>query len=129
MVETSEGEVIATENIGVLIVASPMPTETPTPEPTATKTPRPTPPKFELFGLSNDLTVGEIRLKGSGVPNSQVEVLVNGEPVEVVDVDEGGVWQLPVTFDEAGRHARKIYRCVFPFNYWLLISTRAHAVS
>jgi hypothetical protein len=48
------------------------------------------------------LTAGEVILTGTGEPGSEVEILVNGQPVGTATVDSEGQWTLPVELSEAG---------------------------
>jgi hypothetical protein len=47
---------------------------------------------------------GPLAFSGSGVPGSQVELLVNGEVVGTVTVDENGQWALSTEITEAGNY-------------------------
>lgn len=44
-----------------------------------------------------DVPVGETTVTGTGLPNSQVEILVNDQVVGTAPVGADGAWQLPVT--------------------------------
>ncbi len=51
------------------------------------------------------LTSGEeLTFSGTGTPDSEVEVVIDGESAEATTVDDEGAWSSSITFDEAGEY-------------------------
>ncbi len=53
---------------------------------------------------AGDIEAGAVTLTGSGEPNSQVEVLVDGKTVGLANVSASGRWRLNTRLDEAGTY-------------------------
>ncbi|MCG3208083.1 MAG: hypothetical protein FOGNACKC_01684 [Anaerolineae bacterium] len=53
---------------------------------------------------AGDIEAGAVTLTGSGEPNSQVEVLVDGKTVGLANVSASGRWRLNTRLDEAGAY-------------------------
>ena len=61
-------------------------------------------PSLELPARGVELDAGTVELNGSGEPDSEVQVLVNGEAVGTTQANEDGTWSLQVAGIEAGEH-------------------------
>jgi hypothetical protein len=87
----------------------PTATNTATPEPTntatPTETPTPRPPAVDPDALEGAFEPGDIVIAGSGEPESEVDVLVNGIVTDTVPVDGQGVWSATVSFEAPGLYA------------------------
>jgi nucleoid-associated protein YgaU len=57
-------------------------------------------PTLDLPG--DELTAGEVILTGTGEPETEVEVMVDGQPVGTATVDSAGQWTLPIELSDAG---------------------------
>jgi hypothetical protein len=63
-------------------------------------------PTVDLPG--DELTSGKVTLTGTGEPGSEVQVLVDGQPVGKVTVDSEGKWSLPTELATAGEHEIRV---------------------
>jgi hypothetical protein len=63
-------------------------------------------PTVDLPGT--ELTSGNVTLTGTGEPGSEVQVLVDGQPVGKVTVDSEGKWNLPTELAAAGEHEVRV---------------------
>jgi LysM repeat protein len=59
-------------------------------------------PPMPVLEEGGKLYVGELTLTGTGAPDSEVRVVVGGEPVGIAQVDADGNWSLSVALDEPG---------------------------
>jgi nucleoid-associated protein YgaU len=57
-------------------------------------------PTLEL--PDDELTVGEVILSGTGEPETEVEVVVDGQVAGTATVDSAGQWTLPIELPDAG---------------------------
>jgi DNA-binding beta-propeller fold protein YncE/4-amino-4-deoxy-L-arabinose transferase-like glycosyltransferase len=61
------------------------------------------PPVLDLEE-GGQLSPGEVTLNGTGEPDSEVRVLVGGDPIGIAQVDDGGNWSLVAELSEPGEY-------------------------
>jgi large repetitive protein len=86
----ASGEVLAASEVAVVQVT----------EAASEAEPAMTAPTLDM--PSDELTVGEVTLTGTGEPGSGVEVVVDGKPMGTATVDSNGKWSLPTELTEPG---------------------------
>jgi hypothetical protein len=65
------------------------------------------PPTLKL-PAGGALKAGDSVLTGTGEPGSDVQVLIDGEVVDVTEVDDGGTWSLDMSLVEPGDHELRV---------------------
>ncbi len=88
----ASGKTVAGSETAVVAVVTPAPTEE-----AAGQAAAPT-----LDVPSGSLTAGEVELTGTGEPNSQVEIVVDGQVVGKAEVDGDGKWSFKTRLPAAG---------------------------
>jgi predicted nucleic acid-binding Zn-ribbon protein len=62
------------------------------------------PPTLSLPGGGVGLETGPLTLTGTGEPGTEVQVLVDGQPVDVAEVGSDGSWSLEINLTEPGEY-------------------------
>jgi hypothetical protein len=61
------------------------------------------PPTLSVPTVPDSLTAGDdLQVAGTGQPGRSVEIIVDGETVDTVTIDDDGRWRYRVAFDEPG---------------------------
>ncbi|HXV44966.1 MAG TPA: Ig-like domain-containing protein, partial [Anaerolineae bacterium] len=93
----ADGNVLAASGVVTVKVA-----EVATEEVATAAAPAPATPALDA--PSGELSAGMVNLTGTGEPGSEVQIVVDGQPVGQTTVDSAGKWSFPVELPDPGDH-------------------------